>query len=113
MLGPVGAASGWPARSRSRRASGPESATLAFRWLDRTRPPRPRVRVRGRIVEWDPVVDRGSGIERYEVHAGKRVRVVQAWRSFGRATVPTDTRVTLAGRPVRVVAVDRAGNRSR
>jgi hypothetical protein len=64
-------------------------------------------------VEWDPVVDGGSGIVRYEVHAGKRVRVVPAWRSFGRATVQADTRVTLAGRPVRVVAVDRAGNRSR
>ena len=94
-------------------ASDPEGATLAFRWLDRTRPPRPRVRVKGRVVEWDPVVDGGSGIARYEVHAGKRVRVVPAWRSFGRAIVQTDTRVTLTGRPVRVVAVDRAGNRSR
>ena len=93
-------------------ASDPEGATLAFRWLDRTRPPRPRVRVKGRVVEWDPVVDGGSGIARYEVHMGKRVRVVPAWRSFGRALVQTDTRVTLAGRPVRVVAVDRAGNRS-
>ena len=114
LLGPVGDGFRVAGAFEVRVAGGtPERATLAFRWLDRTRPPRPRVRVRGRVVEWDPVVDGGSGIVRYEVHAGKRVRVVPAWRSFGRATVQADTRVTLAGRPVRVVAVDRAGNRSR
>ena len=111
LLGPVGDGFQVAGAFEVRVTAGtPERATLAFRWLDRTRPPRPRVRVRGRVVAWDPVVDGGSGIVRYEVHAGKRVRVVPAWRSFGRAIVQTDTRVTLAGRPVRVVAVDRAGN---
>ncbi len=114
LLGPVGTSFGVPGAFEVRvAASDPEQATLAFRWLDRTRPPRPRARVRGRVVQWDPVVDSGSGVARYEVHAGTRVRIVPAWRSFGRTVVQADTRATVAGRPVRVVAVDRAGNRSR
>ncbi len=91
-----------------------EHATLAFRWLDRTRPARPRVRVRRGVVEWDPVADRGSGVARYEVHAGGRVRSVPATFWIGRTHLDADTR---AARPaqgsVRVVAIDRAGNRSR
>jgi hypothetical protein len=41
------------------------------------------------------------------------VRIVPAWRSFEKAIVQSDTRATVAGTPVRVVAVDRAGNRGR
>jgi len=114
LIGPVGAGFSVAGAFEVRvAASDSERATLAFRWLDRTRPPRPRVRVRGRLVEWDRVLDTGSGVARYEVHAGKRVRVVPAWRLFGKAIVQADTRATVAGRPVRVVAIDRAGNRSR
>jgi hypothetical protein len=47
------------------------------------------------------------------VRAGGRVQVVPAARWFGKALVQSDTRATVGAGPVRVVAVDRAGNRSR
>lgn len=100
-----------------------ESADLAFRWTDRVRPGAPRILKtkprRGRLsVRWRRGVERGSGIAAHEILVdGRRVERVAAVRTVANLLVANDDRTTVRLRPgrhlVRVVAVDRAGNRSR
>jgi hypothetical protein len=60
------------------------------------------------------VLDQGSGVAFYEVRAGSRVRRVPATEVVGRTLVDADTSARRPGPgAVTVVAVDRAGNRSR
>lgn len=92
---------------------------VAFRWTDRTAPSRPRflspgatIRRRGPIeVAWNPSAETGSGLARYEVSLDARppVQVAADFRIGERARFarPARGRHTL-----RLVAVDRAGNRS-
>jgi Gametolysin peptidase M11 len=89
-----------------RRAGG--RVTVRFHWLDRTRPSRPALDPGAcSSLAWERSRDTGSGVARYEVRLGGRLV----------AQVPDDFRVEPFadvrghGR-VRVVAVDRAGNRS-
>jgi hypothetical protein len=96
-----------------------ERATLRFRWLDRTRPSRPEISVfrAGRDVTVRfPATDRGSGVERYQLAIGRRVRVsVPTTRVQGTDLVGVDAihRVRLPSgvHRVSVAAIDRAGNR--
>jgi Gametolysin peptidase M11 len=99
--------------------SGP-TVELDFRWTDRVPPARPRLllppaRVRrgGTLdVTWVDVRDRASGVARYEVRLdGGAVKGVAAdWR----VSPSAGFRMPRPGRHrVSVVAVDRAGNRSR
>jgi hypothetical protein len=104
-------------------AVGPDSADVVFRWTDRTRPGRPlRLRTvrKGRwvFVRWLRGAERGSGLAAHELYLdGKRVGRLGAARRVADAVVPNDDRFSLkaaGGRHrVAVVAVDRAGNRSR
>jgi hypothetical protein len=95
------------------------SVQVAFRWTDRTPPSRPRfltpgttVRGRGALaVTWRPSVETGSGLARYEVSLDGRpaVQVAVDFRIGERARLARPAR----GRHVlRLVAIDRAGNRS-
>lgn len=91
-----------------------------FRWTDSTRPnvtrflspPRTVARRGGPLfVEWAPSADRGSGVARYELTLDARAPVVVAadFRIGERARIARPA----PGRHVlRLVAVDRAGNRS-
>jgi hypothetical protein len=100
-----------------------DSAELAFRWTDRARPGTPTVLGtkprRGRIsVRWRRGTERGSGIAAHEVLVdGRRVARLAALRTLAGPLVATDDRVTVRLTPgrhrIQVVAVDRAGNRSR
>jgi hypothetical protein len=102
---------------------GPDSAELAFRWTDGMRPARPRIlsaRIRrGRMfVRWRRGLERGSGVATHEVFVdGRRAGRVPAVRTVANLLVSTDDSVAIrVGRGrhrLRVVAVDRAGNRSR
>ena len=104
----------------STRADG---ADLRFRWADRIRPAAPRLlrplrRGRRLVVRWRRGAERGSGIAAHEVSLdGQRVTRVPAARSAAGFLVRNDDRVTLLARRGRhrltVLAVDRAGNRSR
>jgi hypothetical protein len=103
-------------------SAGADSATLAFRWTDRTRPGRPVVRaaVAGSrlVVRWRRGLERGSGIAAHEVFAdGRRVARIDAVRPVAGLLVRNDDRVRLrlqrGMHRVAVVAIDRAGNRSR
>jgi hypothetical protein len=104
-------------------SAGSDSAELAFRWTDRTRPARPRIlsaRIRrGRMfVRWRRGPERGSGIATHEVFVdGRRTSRVPAVRTVANLLVSADDSVAVrVGRGrhrLRVVAVDRAGNRSR
>ncbi len=104
-------------------SAGPDSADLAFRWTDRARPGRPALLKtkprRGRVdVRWCRGVERGSGIAEHEILVdGRPVGRVPAVRGVANLLVATDDRMTVRLRPgrhrVQVVAVDRAGNRSR
>ena len=104
-------------------ASGPDSAELGFRWTDRARPGKPAILKteprRGRLsVRWRRGVERGSGIAAHEVSVdGRRVARVAAVRSVADLLITADDRVTVrlsaGSHRVQVVAVDRAGNRSR
>jgi hypothetical protein len=99
------------------------AAEVEFRWLDRIRPTRPvRLRVvrRGRkvVVLWRRGTELGSGVASHELYLdGRRVGRISAVRRIGDLIVGNDDRFTLrvpGGRHrVAVVAVDRAGNRSR
>lgn len=103
--------------------TGADSAELAFRWTDRARPGPPRIlvaRARGGrlLVRWRRGAERGSGIAAHEVFVdGRRAGRVPAVRSVAGLLVATDDRFSVRFRPgrrrVSVVAVDRAGNRSR
>jgi Gametolysin peptidase M11 len=91
-----------------------------FRWIDRTAPAAPRLlaptaRVgrRGALtVRWDEARDRNSGVARYEVRldGGPVKRAEADWRVSPSATFRKPRPGT---HRVAVVAVDRAGNRSR
>ena len=99
--------------------SDPAHATLRFRWIDRTRPSRPRIDAiaSGRWVTLSfPATDTGSGVDRYEVSIGPRHRVsvattevvdgeLSGHEAFHRAHLPR------GAHRVVVTAVDRAGNR--
>ena len=103
----------------------PESLEVSFRFIDRTPPRRPVLagpgpRVRGTaLARWSTPHEAGSGVERYEVFVDGRLRrVVRAVAAAGPFFVLADRRAALgrlrAGmHTVSVVAVDRAGNRSR
>jgi hypothetical protein len=99
--------------------SDPERATLRFRWLDRTRPSRPEISVyrTGRDLTFRfPATDRGSGVERYQLVIGRRVRVsVPTTRAQGNDLVGVDAahrvRLPRGVHRVSVAAIDRAGNR--
>jgi hypothetical protein len=88
-----------------------------FRWTDQRRPTKPTIfaphgggRGGNLTVEWDGARDSGSGIDRYEVRVdgGRRVVVENDFRIGERASVP---RPAVGSHVVRVVAIDRAGNR--
>jgi hypothetical protein len=90
---------------------------LRFTWTDKTAPGRPTVyspvgvvRSRKLDVQWGRATETGSGLARYDVLLDGKVR----------ASVPADAqRQLLLAKPKRgkhvvaVIAVDRAGNRSR
>lgn len=84
---------------------------VRFRWLDRVAPgqptPRAPARTSGAVpVQWHPSVDRASGVARYELRLDGRLA---ATTSALRTTLAVGT-----GRhSLSLVAVDRAGNRSR
>ncbi len=94
---------------------------VQFTWTDRTPPKLPRideprglVRTTGTrrlLVEWESAVELGSGVEHYEVWIddGPRRIVANDFR-IGNRTIFTKPRPGRHG--VRIVAVDRAGNRS-
>jgi hypothetical protein len=98
-----------------------ETARLSFRWTDRTRPTRPRLTttVRRRAVRLRfGSTDRGSGVGAYHVSVDGQMRaVVPTFEELGRLVLGREPALALRLRPGRhriaVVAVDRAGNRSR
>lgn len=104
-------------------SAGTDRAELEFRWTDRTRPARPRIVVararRGRLaLRWRRGLERGSGIVAHEVFVdGRRGARVPSVRTVANLLIASEDRLTVRvsrGRHVvRVVAVDRAGNRSR
>jgi hypothetical protein len=90
---------------------------VRFAWTDRTAPARPRIltpaagTLRGRRVRvtWTQSAERGSGVSHYEVRldAGAPRRVDADFRVPERATFA----VSPGRHAIRIVAVDRAGNR--
>jgi hypothetical protein len=99
------------------------AADVTFRWTDRIRPGRPRLlrpvrRGRRLIVRWRRGAERGSGVAAHEVYLdGRRAGRVAAVRATAGLLVLNDDRMTIPASRGRhrlsVVAVDRAGNRSR
>jgi len=87
-------------------------AVVRFRWLDRTRPAeaalrRPFVGRDGLRLGWEPARDEDSGVDHYDVFLdGRRVGTTTATRE-------TVARPRRGPHTLRVVAVDRAGNRGR
>jgi hypothetical protein len=104
-------------------SAGPDAADVSFRWIDRARPGKPTVlrpvRRGGRLViRWRRGIERGSGLAAHEVFVdGLRAGRVAAVRRVGGILLANDDRFTIrvsSGKHrVAVVAVDRAGNRSR
>jgi hypothetical protein len=104
-------------------SAGPDSAALSFRWTDRARPAKPRIvaaRMRGRrlFVRWRRGIERGSGIAAHEIFVdGRRAGRVPSARMVAGLPIATEDSFAVRARPgrhrVRVVAIDRAGNRSR
>jgi hypothetical protein len=96
---------------------GQESAALAFEWLDRVAPARPRidvdVRRRGRVrVGWDPASESGSGITTYSVQVdGRVVRSLDGQVPYLNSS--TILRLARGVHRIGVFATDRAGNRGR
>jgi ribosomal protein S18 acetylase RimI-like enzyme len=100
-----------------------DGAEVRFRWTDRIRPAAPRLlrplrRGRRLVVRWRRGVERGSGIAAHEVFLdGRHLARIPAARSSAGFLVRNDDRVTLRAprgrRRLTVVAIDRAGNRSR
>lgn len=102
------------------RSTDSTRATVGFRWTDATRPSPPRIEAAGRSsVRWRAASDSGSGVSTYEVavdgRAPRRVRAVLiAGTVYLDAPRRASYRRLARGRHrVTVVAVDRAGNRSR
>lgn len=81
---------------------------FAFKWLDRKRPTMPRVRALDHAyLSWRPSWDGGSGVAEYRITVdGRRIATTS---DLGTA-LPS---LRDGGHRVAVVAVDRAGNRSR
>jgi hypothetical protein len=81
--------------------------SATFRWLDRKRPSRPRVRALDQtVLWWNRSSDRDSGLAGYRVTIDGDV--------FANTTQTSVTLPQLRGaHRIAVVAVDRAGNRSR
>ena len=86
-----------------------DSAELAFRWTDRTRPSRPSgLAWNGGVLSWRRGAERGSGLVAHDVLVdGRRVTRVQGVRRTYRVKLGAKPR-----RSVAVVAIDRAGNQS-
>jgi Gametolysin peptidase M11 len=89
-----------------------------FEWLDRSPPSGVRVTAPGKTVrgssvrvEWEPADDTGSGVDHYVVSLGRRSATVRA--TFTHPTAARFSRVARGRHTLSVVAVDRAGNRSR
>jgi hypothetical protein len=81
---------------------------FAFKWLDRTRPTIPRARALDHAyISWRPSYDAGSGVANYRVTLDGKL--VATTSQLGTA-LPA---LRDGGHRVVVVAVDRAGNRSR
>jgi hypothetical protein len=102
------------------RGTEPARATVALRWIDRARPSPPRILSAGRTaLTWAAAADAASGIDAYDVSVdGRRLRRVRALVVAGPVYLETPRRARYPrlgrGRHrVAVVAVDRAGNRSR
>ena len=89
-----------------------DSAGLAFRWTDRTRPAKPKIlsaRIRrGRLfVRWRRGAERGSGVAAHEVFVdGRRAGRVPAVRTVANLLVVTDDRLAVR------VAAGGTGSRS-
>jgi hypothetical protein len=81
---------------------------FGFRWLDRTRPTAPRAHgLDNSYVSWRPASDAGSGVAQYRVTLDGKL--IATTFELGAALPP----LAHGGHRVAVVAVDRAGNRSR
>jgi hypothetical protein len=104
-------------------SAGPDAADVTFRWVDRARPGKPTVlrpirRGARLVIRWRRGVERGSGLAAHEVFVdGKRAGRVAAVRRTAGIPLANDDRFTVRvsqrEHRVTVVAVDRAGNRSR
>jgi hypothetical protein len=96
-----------------------DRATVALRWTDKTRPRAPAILQAKRSVRWRASVDSGSGVASYAVSVdGKALETVAAVQDLGSLLVPTNLELALPRLPrgphrVAIVAVDRAGNRSK
>ena len=92
----------------------PEAAALRLEWLDRTKPTRPRLRVRvraGRVrLTWSHSTDRASGVKSYAVVADGRV-VAKGLRADPLLVPEARFRLSRGWHRVSVFAFDRAGNR--
>jgi hypothetical protein len=79
-----------------------------FRWLDKARPTMPRVRALDHAwLSWGRSSDAGSGVAGYRVSVDGKLLATTA------ATGTALPALRSGGHRVTVVAVDRAGNRSR
>ncbi|MFL5946763.1 MAG: hypothetical protein ACJ74C_15170 [Gaiellaceae bacterium] len=84
------------------------TSTFAFKWLDRARPSPPRAHgLDNSYISWRPSFDAGSGIAQYRVTLDGKL--IATTTELGVA-LPS---LQHGGHRVTVVAVDRAGNRSR
>lgn len=92
-----------------------------FRWTDNARPATPRVsRPRGRIrpsgriaVTWRAGAEKGSGLARYEIRLDGKLRATTTPLVLSDGAPVTVAAPRLGRHVVSVVAIDRAGNRSR
>lgn len=97
-----------------------DRAQVRLAWTDSTAPSAPRVlSPRARVgragpleVAWQEPVERGSGVARYEVRLDRRPAVRLA-ATFAQSPVVRFRKPRPGRHTVSVVAVDRAGNRSR
>lgn len=96
--------------------SGARGARLSFKWHDRVPPSPPRLvalnRIAGRLrVSWGPARETGSGVAYYAVSVDRR-RPLRVDGDAANLSVMV-RRIVAGVHIVRVVAVDRAGNRGR
>jgi hypothetical protein len=104
-------------------SAGPDAAAVSFRWIDRARPGKPTVlrpirRGARLVVRWRRGIERGSGLAAHEIFVdGRRAGRVATVRRTAGILLPNDDRFTIrvskGEHRVAVVAVDRAGNKSR